>query len=44
MEWQDIEVDGRHTVKFTDLPYVPLTSPPQSPDVEELFIGLFARR
>ncbi|XP_037808264.1 protein ELYS homolog [Lucilia sericata] len=39
MEWHDIEVDGRHTVKFTDLPYVPLTSPPQSPDAEELFIG-----
>lgn len=39
MEWQEIEVDGRHTVKFTDLPYVPLASPSQSSDTGDLFIG-----
>lgn len=41
MEWYDIEVDGRHTVKFADLPYVPLTSPPQSPGGEEIIVGLY---
>lgn len=42
MEWHEIEVDGRHTVKFTDLPYVPLASPPQSAEAVESFVGLFS--
>ena len=39
MEWHDIEVDGRHTVKFSDFSYVPLTNPSQSPDGEERVSG-----
>lgn len=40
MEWQDIEVDGLHTVKFSDLSYVPLTSLPVLQDDEEHVVGM----